>query len=97
MAKHISKFEIINHGYDHSQYFQGCGVAFTDFDHVVTGCGMDAKEAYQDAVNQLAMSNYNMDKLPTRPHGIRQKDKIPAEYLKQENNELFWYVSIRVA
>ena len=94
--KNIKAYEIINHGYEHSQYFQGCGTSFTDFTDVATGCGNDAKEAYEDAVEQLATSGWNVDKLPSRPAGIRKRDKVPAKYLKDELNEFFWYVSIRV-
>jgi hypothetical protein len=35
----ITEFEVIDHGIDGSQYFQGCGVAYTKFKYVVTGCG----------------------------------------------------------
>ena len=88
------QYEIINHGYDHSQYFQGCGVAFTSFEHVVTGCGLNAKEAYEDAVEQIAMAGHEIN-LPTRPHGINAKDKVPAKLTKEEVNEAWFYVSIR--
>ena len=47
------KYEIINHGPEHSQYFQGCGVSFTKFDTVTTGIGTNAKEAYENAIDQL--------------------------------------------
>ena len=48
------KFEIICHGEDGSQYFPGCGVAFTDFDYVVTGCASNKGEAFADAIEQIA-------------------------------------------
>lgn len=40
-------YEIVNHGYDHCQYFQGCGTYGTPFDEVFTGCADNAKEAYE--------------------------------------------------
>jgi hypothetical protein len=89
----VKTFEIINHGWDHNQYFQGCGVAFTPFTHVVTGCGITAKEAYEDAIDQIA-SEFDTDVLPSRPRGIRARDKVPASHLK-EDSEVWWYVSIR--
>ena len=92
----ITDYEIINHGYDHAQYFQGCGTAFTDFEDVSTGAGDNAKDAYEDAVEQLAMTGYNVDKMPTRPRGINKKDKIPYELLKHEDSEIYFYVSIHV-
>ena len=90
----IATFEIINHGVEHEQYFQGCGVAFTRFTHVVTGAGMTAREAYKDAAEQIAMSEGEATGLPTRPVGIRARDKVPASHMG-EDSEFYWYVSIR--
>lgn len=90
----IKDFEIINHGYDHAQYFRGCGTYGTDFEHVVTGCGDNAKEAYEDAAEQVAMAGHGSN-LPVRPRGINAKDKVPARLSKEEMNEMYWYVSIR--
>jgi hypothetical protein len=78
----MSKFEIVKHGVDSPDYFQGCGVAFTQYDFCVTGAGLDAKEAYEDAVEQIYMAHGDEAdklKLPVRPLGIRKKDCVPAE------------------
>jgi hypothetical protein len=93
----VIKFEIINHGYTHSQYFQGCGVSFTSFEHVQTGVGMNAKEAYEDAVEQIAMNGFNVDRLPKCPRGmgITKENKVPHSIAMHEENEIYWYVSIR--
>lgn len=88
------QYEIINHGYEHSQYFQGCGTYGTYFDFSVTGCGMNAKEAYEDAAKQVAMAGHKIN-LPIRPHGINAKDKVPARLAEEEYNEVYFYVSIR--
>jgi hypothetical protein len=95
-----TKYEIINHGYMRPDYFQGWGTAYTDFDYAVTGCGNNAKEAYNDAVEQIYRihidGTYEMKrvvealKLPTRPKGIRAKDKVP-----ESDSESYWYVGIR--
>lgn len=89
------QYEIINHGYDHSQYFQGCGTYGTPFESVVTGCGYNAKEAYKDACEGVAQSGGPVDKLPKRPRGITLRDKVPAKLAREEMNEIYWYVSIR--
>lgn len=89
------KYEIINHGYDHSQYFQGCGTFGTNFSHCVTGCGNNAKEAYEDAAEQVSQMFEDAYKwLPKKPRGINAKDKVPAR-IQFEDSELCWYVSIR--
>ncbi|MFW6129742.1 MAG: hypothetical protein ACOC56_01075 [Atribacterota bacterium] len=89
-------YEIINHGYCHSQYFEGQGTAFTEYSYATTGAGDNAKEAYEDAVESVYQICDYADKLnlPKRPKGIRKKDKIPSKFLKEPDNELFWYVSI---
>jgi hypothetical protein len=87
------KYEIVNHGMEHSQYFCGCGTAFSDFDNVVTGAGLDAKEAYEDAMEQVYQDlGEDADKLnlPKRPYGIRKRDKVPVKY-----EDCYYYVSIR--
>jgi hypothetical protein len=46
-------YQVIDHGIEHCQYFQGCGVSFTRFDHCVTGCGSTPLEAFDDALEQI--------------------------------------------
>ncbi len=90
-----AKFEIINHGWDNSQYFHGCGTAFTEYDNCVTGAGYDAVEAYNDAVEQVYQSEDKAESLhlPKRPRGydISKKNHVPAK----ANEDCYWYVSIR--
>lgn len=52
MAK-ILTFRVLDHGCDHEQYFPGCGVSFTQYEACVTGIGDSAKEAANDALEQL--------------------------------------------
>jgi hypothetical protein len=54
-------FEIVDHGIDHSQYFQGCGTSFTEYTMVATGIGDDYKEALDDALESLAQAGWNVD------------------------------------
>lgn len=50
--KAIVKFEFLSHGIDHPDYFQGCGVAFTEYDECYTGIGDTEREAAEDALEQ---------------------------------------------
>lgn len=43
-------YEIIDHGVQYSQYFQGCSTMFSNFDHVVTGYGDTYNDALDDAL-----------------------------------------------
>jgi hypothetical protein len=90
--KIITAYEIDNMGQDHAQYFQGAGIAFTDWHDVSVGVGSDAKEAYEDAVEALASAGWDVDRLPTRPRGIRRDDRIPPD----AGEEWYCYVAVRV-
>lgn len=77
----VIEYEIINHGMEHSQYFQGCGTSFTRFTHVWTGIGDSSKEAYNDALEQMAMEDEQAAvMMPTRPSGIRVRPKVPPHW-----------------
>ncbi len=54
-------FEVVNHGIQHAQYFQGCGTSFTDYTEVATGIGDDFASAFDDALSSLAQMGWNVD------------------------------------
>jgi hypothetical protein len=96
-------YQIIDHGIDHEQYFQGCGIAFTPYDHVVTGIGETAQEAYDDALEQMAMMGHeHWIALPAPEERFPDTDASVESYLAYHQIEdhpdvceLHWYVSIR--
>ena len=95
----MNNYEILNHGVEHSDYFQGCGCAFTRYMSCVTGCGMNAKEAYEDAIEQIYGAHFDSKavdglKLPENPkgHGINKKNKVSAKDQKNEDNSMYYYV-----
>lgn len=53
-AKPIEQYDTADHGYDHPQYFQGYGVAFSDYEACYTGLGDTLREAIDDAIDQIA-------------------------------------------
>jgi hypothetical protein len=91
--RRIADYEVENIGPEHSQYFQGRGVSLTNYDEVAIGIGENAKEAYEDAVEGLA-HEWDVSRLPNRPRGIRQSDRLGAEELAAE--EMHWHVAIYV-
>ena len=95
MAKKVYEYEIVSLGVDHPDYFRGFGTAFTSFDDSFVGMGTDAKEAYEDAVDQAVSSGYE-DEFPRRPRGINKRDKVPAEYLQDAESDAYYYVGVRV-
>lgn len=94
MICEMFKYQIINHGKENHQYFQGCGVCFSEFDSVVTGCGSDAVEAYEDALDCLAQdAGVDIGKMPKRPRGYGITRALRV--LKRDSEDTYVYVSIR--
>jgi len=60
----ITKLQLIDHGIEHEQYFQGCGVSFTSYSYCVTGIGDDIREAIEDCLDQIAMQHTGVDNWP---------------------------------
>jgi hypothetical protein len=69
----IKKYEVINHGPQDAQYFQGEGIALTEFDAIATGVGHDAYEAYNDALEGLAQQGWVVDAMPESPYGLDEE------------------------
>ena len=90
----IKSFDVVNHGWHHSDYFQGCGASFTRYTHAFTGIGHCAKEAFEDAVEQACQSlpSEEHDRLPVRPRGIRKTDCVPAG----AGDDVYWFVTLRL-
>jgi DnaJ-class molecular chaperone len=55
-TKHATKLEswAVSFQADHEQYWQGHGISFTHYTHCATGCGETLREAFEDAMEDLA-------------------------------------------
>ena len=99
--RRIGAFEIVDHGIDHSQYFPGCGVAFTNFDYVVTGIGDNPAEAIDDCLEQIAMEGFDVEGMEARIIEQEGWDALPdypsvsGEFGCDETGEAHYFVSIR--
>jgi hypothetical protein len=80
-------FEIVDHGIEHSQYIQGCGVSLTKYTDVATGCGDNPSEALHDALEQLANGDWDTQKVTdsedARPFLSADKPSASAEIRDQ--------------
>ncbi len=74
----ITHYRLLDHGIENSQYFQGCGVAFTDYDDVATGCGDNFAEALDDALEMIAQQEDSVD-LDALESLIREDENWPAD------------------
>ena len=100
--KKVTAYEVIDHGFEHPDYLQGCGTAYTEFEDCATGIGDTAREAYEDALDALAQSDWDVS-------GIRGKSSLSRQTVRGflrsqgfhskedlEDTEIQAYVSIRV-
>ena len=88
----LISYEILDHGrMMHTDCFEGCGTAFTNFTHVWTGAGDSSKEAYNDALDQAYMDIGDLaDKFQKRPVGFTLRPTVP-----HDSEDVYFYVSIR--
>ncbi len=86
--KTINDYEIVNHGVENEQYFQGCGVCFTSFEDVATGIGDSASDALEDALECLALNGWDTSSVI---------NDLSTVITVPKNSDGCWhYVSIRV-
>jgi hypothetical protein len=101
MKKLVRDYDIVDHGVENEQYFQGCGIAFTKFDECFTGIGDNFAEAISDALEQVAMStDYDTEDLETR---ILEDNPLLGGTLDghksdvpEDADECHYYTSIRI-
>jgi len=107
--KTIGEFELIDHGIEHSQYFQGCGCSFTPYENVVTGIGNNPAEAIDDCLEQIACDGWEVEgmeariikeeglkALPRKPEVCAGCDIVNENDTREcEGCELHYFVSIR--
>ena len=95
----IGEFELIDHGIEHSQYFQGCGVAFTRFDNVTTGIGDNPAEAIDDCLEQVAQAGFDTEGMEAQimaQEGLKAIPTTPSVLEEWGGEcELYYHVSIR--
>ena len=104
----VTEYKVLDHGIDGSQYFPGCGTAFTPYEHVVTGCGDNPAEALDDALEQIAEQGFDAealeaqileaegwDKMPDKPSASETFLKANPDAEDCEESELYYYLSIR--
>lgn len=97
--KKITDYSVIDHGVENSQYFQGCGVAFTKFEDVSTGIGDTYDQALDNALDSLAQNDWDVEGIFDKEKNSSSKsveDVIKAEFNTEPNEDTYWYVSVRV-
>jgi hypothetical protein len=93
--KAIVEFEIVDHGIENEQYFQGCGIAFTEYDDVATGIGDTLEEAIDDALESLAQNDWDTEGMEARIKADNPRFGTPCTETEMYE-ECHYYASIRV-
>ena len=105
--KTIADFQIVDHGIDGDQYFQGCGLSFTSFEDIATGIGSNPYEALDDALENLAQGDWDTESNPELNEELRifkqhwdGKDCLPEPEEDEDgepyDSEMHYYISVRV-
>jgi hypothetical protein len=95
MLKPIESFQIVDHGIESPDYFQGCGLFGTDFTDVATGIGDNAAEAIADALESLAQNDWGVDGMEARICADIGKKKLPTKPVAR-GEDSYYHISIRV-
>lgn len=96
--RQIIEHEVVVHGVEHEQYWQGCCVSGTRFNLVATGIGDDAAEAFEDALDALALAGWDIEGAcdwADVPHA-GDHDQVAYEHEVGDIDECHFYVSVRV-
>ena len=83
-------FEIVRCDKCYPDYFNGFGSSYTKFKSSVVGAGLNAVEAYNDALEQIQEQITGKKQFPKRPRGINKKDRASSR-----EPECYVYVGIR--
>lgn len=88
-GKSILDWDIEDIGMEHPDYFQGRGVAMTDWDDVVVGVGDSARDAAEDALDQLSqIGNRIPDDLENEVKSLNSEDVVGRELERLAREEI---------
>lgn len=89
--KKVGDYEIHDHGMENASYFQGHGISQTDWEACATGIGHSKKEAFEDALDQLAQQGWMIsDKLE------KEVKKASDKSVDADGEEMYYHVSVDV-
>jgi hypothetical protein len=89
----LTNYELLSHGVEGEQYFQGAGTSFTKFKHIATGVGSSEKEAFDDALEQIAQT-HDVDFSKIEKDGENLSTKVAPE-ITAEDSDMHYYFSVR--
>lgn len=91
--KTITTFNLVDHGVEYPDYFQGCGVAFTSYANVATGIGDNPSEAIDDCLDMIAQGGIDTEGMEARIMAQEGLDELPVFPFAPDG--AYYHVSIR--
>ena len=99
MTNRIGDFEVIDHGIELSQCFEGCGIAFTSFENVVTCIGDNPAGAIDDCLEQVAQAGFDTEGMEARIMAQEGWGTLPTtpdvQSIYGNIEDIYYHVSIR--
>jgi hypothetical protein len=92
----ITSYRIVEHGIDHDQYFPGHGTTNTEYIECATGIGDTPQEALEDALEQLAMYDWDVESVDDTLEGETLQEALGLSDDEMEDCDAHWYVSVDV-
>jgi len=92
--KRIVAYEIVDHGFEHAEYFSGVSALFTGFDDAVTGMGMDRDEAFSDVLDMIAADGIETDQIEEEFGRFARQELTLEEQEIIIETDIFYYVSV---
>lgn len=80
--------------FDHSQYWQGAGLAYTGFDHIATGFGWTPRVGFEDACDQIASDGFDTSSLEFPDPEYLDQESL-CECGEEDDCEHGYYVTVR--
>lgn len=89
----VQDYRIVFYGIDHEDYFQGHGISNSKWKDCACGIGNSNQEALNDALEQLAMSEWDVQDLEKN---IRDSGRFPTDKPDCLDEYHHYYVGLNV-
>jgi hypothetical protein len=91
----IGEFELVDHGIEHPDYFQGCGVAFTQFAFCATGIGANPADALEDLLEMVTQTGNGWDTEDLEARILKDVGLLKMPNRPLAKGETYYHISLR--
>lgn len=90
MNKQVVSWSVEDTGIENSQFHQGYGVAYTQWDAVFMGAGDNFEEAFEDAIGNCSSAGYDLE-IPQDEFDKEVESSGSKAVSEGDYNEDCWY------